>query len=68
MIEQNSINKDLSTCSKCDLSTNLWLCLTCGHTGCGRKNWDGTGGNNHGIGHYDEMKHPVVVKLGTITS
>jgi len=26
--------------------------LTCGNTGCGRKNWDGTGGNSHGIEHY----------------
>ena len=43
------MNKDLSKCASCDLSTNLWLCLTCGNTGCGRANWDGSGGNSHGI-------------------
>lgn len=53
---------------KCDISTNLWLCLTCGSTGCARKNWDGSGGNNHGVEHYNETKHPLVVKLGTINA
>ena len=46
------INKNLSKCSDCELSTNLWLCLTCGNVGCGRKYHDGTGGNNHGIDHF----------------
>jgi ubiquitin carboxyl-terminal hydrolase 5/13 len=31
------------------LSSGLWLCLTCGHIGCARKNFDGSGGNAHGI-------------------
>jgi len=42
--------------------------LTCGNAGCGRKNWDGTGGNNHAINHFEQTGHPVVVKLGTITA
>lgn len=41
--------------------------MTCGHLGCGRKNWDGTGGNNHAIDHFESHKHPLVCKLGTIT-
>jgi ubiquitin carboxyl-terminal hydrolase 5/13 len=41
--------------------------MTCGHLGCGRKNWDGTGGNNHAVDHFDQTKHPLVCKLGTIT-
>jgi len=41
--------------------------MTCGHLGCGRKNWDGSGGNNHGIDHYKNFGHPVVCKMGTIT-
>lgn len=65
---QDVVNTNLSQCSKCELSTNLWLCLTCGQVGCGRKNWDGTGGNNHGKLHSEETKHPLVVKLGTITA
>ncbi len=48
----NLINLDLAHCSKCDLSANLWLCLTCGNLGCGRKAYDGTGGNNHGVEHF----------------
>lgn len=67
-LEQNPHNKDLSKCSDCELSTNLWLCLTCGNTGCGRKYFDGTGGNNHAIDHFEKTGHPLVVKLGTITA
>lgn len=51
-LQQEAVNKNLENCSDCQLSTNLWLCLTCGNTGCGRKNWDGTGGNGHGIAHF----------------
>jgi len=49
------------------LKTNLWLCMTCGHLGCGRKNFDGSGGNNHAVNHANSLHHPVVCKLGTIT-
>ena len=41
--------------------------MTCGHLGCGRKAWDGTGGNEHAIEHYKASGHAVVCKLGTIT-
>ncbi|KAK8894595.1 Ubiquitin carboxyl-terminal hydrolase 5 [Tritrichomonas musculus] len=54
-------------CSDCDLDKNLWLCLTCGHIGCGRKMFDGSGGNNHAVDHWEKTHHPVVVKLGTIS-
>ena len=67
-LEQIPLNKDLSQCTDCQLSTNLWLCLSCGHLGCGRKYIDGTGGNNHGIDHFEKSGHPLVVKLGTITA
>nr|DAD46854.1 TPA_asm: hypothetical protein HUJ06_016791 [Nelumbo nucifera] len=35
---------------------------------CGRRNWDGSGGNNHAIEHYKETNYPLAVKLGTITA
>ncbi|XP_027194860.2 ubiquitin specific protease 5 [Dermatophagoides pteronyssinus] len=54
-------------CQKCDIREGLWLNLTDGSIGCGRKYFDGTGGNNHASEHYDETKYPLVVKLGTIT-
>ena len=58
----------LAHCQKCDLKENLWLCLTCGSLGCGRKQFGSVGeGNGHGLNHYEETKHPVSVKLGTIT-
>lgn len=55
-------------CAKCDKTENLWLNLTDGMILCGRKNWDGSGGNNHAVEHYKETGYPLAVKLGTITS
>uniref|UniRef100_H2ZM55 Ubiquitin carboxyl-terminal hydrolase n=1 Tax=Ciona savignyi TaxID=51511 RepID=H2ZM55_CIOSA len=54
-------------CSKCDLTKNLWLNLTDGEISCGRRYFDGTGGNNHGIEHFKTTQYPLAVKLGTIT-
>ena len=58
------VDSSLKKCSQCDLSSNLWLCLTCGNLSCGRKE---AGGNAHAIEHYKQTKHPLVVKTGTIT-
>lgn len=58
----------LAHCGKCDLTSNLWLCLTCGHLGCGRAQFGGVGGNSHGLSHFEESGHPVSVKQGTITA
>ena len=55
-------------CEKCDLTNNLWLNLTDGSILCGRKFFDGTGGNDHAVHYYQETKYPLAVKLGTITS
>lgn len=57
----------IAHCSHCDLKENLWLCLTCGSLGCGRQQYGGLGGNGHGLQHYEETRHPISVKLGTIT-
>ncbi|KAF9445641.1 ubiquitinyl hydrolase [Macrolepiota fuliginosa MF-IS2] len=57
----------LAHCRSCDLKENLWLCMTCGSLGCGRPLHGGLGGNGHGLAHFNESKHPVSVKLGTIT-
>ena len=55
-------------CAKCDKVENLWLNLTDGMILCGRRNWDGSGGNDHAVEHYQETKYPLAVKLGTITA
>lgn len=54
-------------CGKCDLTQNLWLNLTDGTILCGRKFYDGSGGNNHAVDYYKETGYPLCVKLGTIT-
>ena len=60
---------DLSHCVGCDLKENLWLCLTCGNLGCGRKQYMGTSpGNNHQVEHSTATGHPVAVKLGSISA
>lgn len=65
--ERPSDYKLLSHCSACELDQNLWFCLECGNLGCGRRQFDGSGGNNHGVDHYEQTKHPLAVKLGSIT-
>ena len=42
--------------------------MICGHLGCGRKNYDGSGGNHHAVSHGEQTHHPLVCKLGTITA
>lgn len=57
---------------KCEVSgqtENLWLNLSTGYIGGGRKNWDGTGGSGAALQHYIDNNriYPLCVKLGTIT-
>nr|CCA21701.1 ubiquitin carboxylterminal hydrolase putative [Albugo laibachii Nc14]CCA21876.1 ubiquitin carboxylterminal hydrolase putative [Albugo laibachii Nc14] len=54
----------------CDMRENLWLNLSDGFIGCGRKNWDGSGGCGGALKHYEQTgkKYPLAVKLGTITA
>jgi len=59
-------------CEKSGATENLWLNLSDGHIGGGRRFFDGTGGSNGALDHFNEEKEkgnffPLVVKLGTIT-
>ncbi|XP_069988102.1 ubiquitin carboxyl-terminal hydrolase 5 [Penaeus vannamei] len=54
-------------CEECDKTDNLWLNLTDGKILCGRRQLDGSGGNNHAVEYYQKTKYPLAVKLGTIT-
>lgn len=56
-------------CEKDGSTDNLWLNLSDGFIGGGRKNWDGSGGSNGALDHFQKTgeKYPLVVKLGTIT-
>ena len=57
-------------CEKSGDTENLWLNLSDGYIGGGRKNWDGSGGSNGALDHFVETGelYPLVVKLGTITA
>ena len=60
-------------CEKYGTTENLWLNLSDGFIGGGRKNWDGSGGSGGALEHYQEEKgrgndYPLAVKLGTITA
>lgn len=56
-------------CGESGITENLWLNLSTGYIGSGRKNWDGSGGTGAALTHFEETgrKYPLAVKLGTIT-
>lgn len=54
-------------CADCDLQRNLWLCLSCGSIGCGRRQFGGSEGNGHAQGHAASHGHSIALKLGTVS-
>lgn len=68
---RKKISPDPSTwvCEESGSKENLWLNLSTGFVGSGRRNWDGSGGNGAAIRHFEQTgkKYPLAVKLGTIT-
>ncbi|KAJ0401930.1 hypothetical protein ATCC90586_008261 [Pythium insidiosum] len=54
----------------CDKQENLWMNLSDGFIGCGRRNWDGSGGCGEALRHFEAtgQLYPLAVKLGTITA
>ncbi|OQR88189.1 ubiquitin carboxyl-terminal hydrolase [Achlya hypogyna] len=54
----------------CEKKENLWMNLSDGFVGCGRQNFDGTGGCGEALRHYEATGKvfPLAVKLGTITA
>ena len=65
-----SPDPSLWKCEASGATDNLWLNLSDGYIGGGRKNWDGSGGSNGALDHFQETgeQYPLVVKLGTITA
>ncbi|KAH0570312.1 Ubiquitinyl hydrolase 1 [Spironucleus salmonicida] len=66
--QQSDIVQDITnlTCSKCDQKENIWMCLGCGEFSCGRKQYDGTGGNGHALEHFEATGHPVAVRITSL--
>ena len=72
--DKKSILSDPSLwrCEFTGATENLWFNLSDGFIGGGRKNFDGSGGSNGAIDHFNQLKsnnvlYPLAVKLGTIT-
>jgi BRCA1-associated protein len=50
---------DESSCQRCDENRDLWICVVCGHMGCGRY-MDG-----HAFEHYMETQHNYAMQVDT---
>jgi BRCA1-associated protein len=48
-----------SACEVCQTTEHLWICLICGHVGCGRYS------NEHAKQHYQETMHTYSLELAT---
>ncbi|XP_046805821.1 BRCA1-associated protein [Lucilia cuprina] len=48
-----------SVCMECEGTDSLWICLICGHVGCGR--YQGA----HAAAHYRATNHTFAMQLGT---
>eukprot|EP00210_Caulerpa_lentillifera_P001482 g1422.t1 len=46
-----------SKCSQCDACEDLWICLICGHVGCGRYK------SQHAVDHWKETQHCYALEL-----
>lgn len=46
-----------SKCSRCDACEDLWICLICGHVGCGRYK------SQHAFDHWMETQHCYALEL-----
>eukprot|EP00934_Nitzschia_sp_Nitz4_P002850 Nitzschia sp. Nitz4//scaffold182_size44100//22186//24282//NITZ4_007255-RA/size44100-processed-gene-0.43-mRNA-1//1//CDS//3329539568//2840//frame0 len=60
----NSFDDDLHAmnlyCRECSMHKTLWVCLTCGHVGCGRYS------NRHSVEHFHKTQHPYSLELATL--
>ncbi|KAL0213012.1 hypothetical protein RCL1_006638 [Eukaryota sp. TZLM3-RCL] len=60
------IKFDGHKCRDCELSSNLWLCLSCLDLNCGRSQAF-IEGNGHALNHALTRQHHVAVKFGTLS-
>ncbi|MBW0482483.1 hypothetical protein O181_022198 [Austropuccinia psidii MF-1] len=54
-----SSHPDRSECAACGSQANLWICLICGHVGCGRYQ------GGHAYRHFEESSHLYALELGS---
>ena len=65
-LRMQPVGRDIAQCLKCELKSNIWVCLQCGHLGCGRPNHVRSGGTSHAVEHFEETGHCIAAELGTI--
>mmetsp|Transcript_5105 Transcript_5105/g.15274 ORF Transcript_5105/g.15274 Transcript_5105/m.15274 type:complete len:524 (-) Transcript_5105:349-1920(-) len=46
-----------NTCQECEIEESLWMCLICGHVGCGR------GVNKHALRHFEMTSHTFSMEV-----
>ena len=51
--------KELNECAVCRADTNLWICLICGHVGCGRYD------QAHAFAHQESSGHCFAMDMST---
>jgi BRCA1-associated protein len=49
----------VSHCATCNAAADLWICLICGHIGCGRYR------SGHANGHWKDTNHCYALELET---
>jgi hypothetical protein len=53
----------------CVVQTGLWMCLVCGHLGCGRQQWHGSSlplpSHGHALKHYERTGHVFTKSVDT---
>ena len=54
-----SVEPAITACSVCGTTEQLWMCLVCGHVGCGRYV------QHHALAHYKRTHHVFSVELDT---
>ncbi|KAG0291569.1 hypothetical protein BGZ96_005069 [Linnemannia gamsii] len=53
----DGVSEDQNECAICGTTENLWICLICGHIGCGRYQ------EKHAYHHYYETSHLYALEL-----
>lgn len=56
---QTPESTESSVCMECEGTEALWICLICGHVGCGRYQ------GGHAANHYRTTNHTYAMQLGT---
>ncbi|EWC45287.1 hypothetical protein DRE_06014 [Drechslerella stenobrocha 248] len=56
---ENGDDDESDICFSCGAVDNLWVCLICGHVGCGRYD------EKHAYGHYEQTAHSFAMDIET---